>query len=239
MLLASFVLAASLGQACPEPPSRSGPPPCAAANVPGCLPGYHRQVDAYGRATYVCDRVVRVAPPPAPIAPPPPPVVAYAPAGPPVGPPVAPPAAWYPPRYEPRGLVGLVLMPGASTLDRGSTTNGTAAIALELRGPRGGGRLRFGYEYSDPVRLVDASLKYDFLGWSPVEPFISAGAGGAWLRSDGVWHTTGSVSLGIDFYLTRDLFATAEVKERAFFNQNLDASDLHETSFFAGLGFYF
>ncbi|HUK65586.1 MAG TPA: hypothetical protein VLV17_02075 [Anaeromyxobacteraceae bacterium] len=228
MLLASFILAASLGQACPAPPSRSGPPPCAAANVPGCLPGYHRQVDAYGHVTYVCDRVVpSAAVPPAP----PPPAVVYAPAG--------PPTAWYPGRTGPRGTVGLELAPGGSTLDHGDTTHGTADIALLLRGPRGGGSLRIGYEYSDPVRLVDASLKYDFFPWSPVEPFLSVGAGGAWLKSDRLWHTTGSLSLGLDFWLTRDLFATAELKERAFFDSDLNPSDLHQTSFLAGLGFYF
>ncbi|HTT70396.1 MAG TPA: hypothetical protein VMG32_04165 [Anaeromyxobacteraceae bacterium] len=228
MLVAPLILAASLGQACPEPPSRSGPPPCAAANVPGCLPGYHRVVDAYGHVSYLCDRVVPPAPPP----PAPPPAFAYAPAAP-------PPLAYYPVRSRPRGLLALVFMPGASTLDRGDTSHGAAALGLELRAPYGGARLRFGYEYTDPVRILDASFKYDFVEGSPVQPFLSLGAGGAWFQSDQAWHTTGSVSLGLDFWLTRDLFATAEVKQRAFFDQNLDPSSLHQTSFFAGLGFYF
>src|SRR5512133_1275436 len=115
VLVSTLIAAAVLGQACPQPLSRSGPPPCAASNVPGCLPGYHREVDAYGRAQYVCDAAPRqgypnAAPPaaPPPLAPPPAPRYVPAPAYAPV---YAAPAP--PPR---RGVVGLVLSPGFSSV---------------------------------------------------------------------------------------------------------------------------
>jgi hypothetical protein len=251
MLLAPIVLVAALGQ-CPDPPSRYGPPPCAAANVPGCLPGYHRSLDTYGRTIFVCDVAARQAPPPAP-----------APQEPLAGPPIAetdsqgapPPPFAATPQYagrpppEPvsgysgrRGLLGLVLMPGASTVDRGRTGDATGAAALELRGPVGGARLRLGYEFSREVHAAEFGLKYDFLDRGPLRPFLAVGVGAASLAKDPGWAPSGSVSAGIDLYVVRDIFATLEVKQRAFTRDTpngFDISSVHQTSFFAGVGFYF
>ncbi len=244
MLLASMILAAAVGQACVEPPSRFGPPPCAAANVPGCLPGYRPQVDPWGRVTYVCDRAAYQAPPqqPAPSlgAPPdvaiPPPAPTYVP---PPGPP-----PYSPARPYRRVQVGFVLMPGATTFDRGHTTDGTLALGLELRGPLGGAGIRFGYEYSNLVSVLDFAFKYDFID-GPVSPFLSLGIGGASIDAalagaapglSRVWRWTGSISGGIDFALAPNMFATLELKQRVFARDGLDASDLHQTSFLVGVG---
>ncbi len=253
MLLAPFILAAALGQ-CPEPPSRYGPPPCAAANVPGCLPGYHRQLDAHGRVVYVCDRAYG-APAPGPQEPLPGPAepgAQYAP--PPAAPapqyaPPAAPAPQYAPRYAMaapppprRGPLGLVLMPGASSVDRGHTSDPTGAVALELRAPFGGARLRFGYEFSREAHAADVGLKYDFLERTPIRPFLAVGIGGASLAQDPGWGPSASISGGLDLYVTRDIFATVEVKRRAFTRDTtngFEISSVHQTSVFAGLGFFF
>jgi hypothetical protein len=255
MLLAPIVLAAALGRACPEPPSRFGPPPCAAANVPGCLPGYRRQVDAYGRATYVCDPRAYAAPTPEPTEPLPVPAPAEPEHQP--GPPPYAPAPQDGPRYQPRwappgplvqaarperrGLLGLVLMPGGTTVDRGHTTDASGALGLELRWPFGGARLRFGYEYSQQARAVDLALKYDFIDAGPIRPFLALGVGGARLDQDPGWRPSGSISAGFDLYLSRDVFATLELKQRAFTHDtghSLEISSVHQTGVFAGVGFY-
>lgn len=243
MLLAPIFLAAALGQ-CPEPPSRYGPPPCAAANVPGCLPGYRRQIDAYGRAVYVCDRNA-AAPAPAPQETLPGPAEPEARAAPPPYPPAPQYATRYPvvPAPPPhRGILGLVLMPGASSVNRGHTTDPTGAVALELRAPFGGARLRFGYEFSEQAHAVDVGLKYDFLERMPIRPFLAVGVGGASLAQDPGWGPSASLSGGLDLYVTRDIFATVEVKRRVFTRDTqdgFDVSSVHQTSVFAGLGFYF
>lgn len=238
MMLAPLFLAAALGQACPAPDSRYGPPPCAAARVPGCLPGYRRQIDAAGRTTYVCDPAYAVAaPPPAPPAEPPP--AAYA-------APAPAPAPWPAPGAPeaPRGQVALVLMPGSSTLDRGESGDAAGAAALELRGLYGGARLRLGFEYTRYTRVAEAALKYDFNDRGVIRPFLALGLGAARFdRSDleGGWHPSGSVSGGIDLYLAPDFFLTAELKQRAFTydtGSGLDVSSLHQTSIFVGAGFY-
>jgi hypothetical protein len=252
MMLAPLVLAAALGQACPAPDSRYGPPPCAAANVPGCLPGYHRQIDSLGRVTYVCDPAYGAAAPPptyapatgyaAPVrgyAPAPPVYAAPAPAYPPA------PPAWSAVRGEPRGQVALVLMPGTATLDRGTTSDPAGAVALELRGVTGGARLRLGFEYTRFTRVAEAALKFDFNDQGLLRPFLAVGIGGGRFERaalDRDWHPTGSVSGGVDLYLARDFFITAEVKQRAFtqyVNNTLEISSVHQTSLFVGAGFYF
>jgi len=243
MMLAPLILASALGQACPAPNSRYGPPPCAAANVPGCLPGYRRQVDAWGRTTYVCDPSYW-APAPAPQVTysPPTPVAYAAPAPAPAYPPAAPPHAE---RAEPRGQVAIVLMPGTATLDRGTTNDTAGAAALELRGDQGGARLRLGFEYTRYTRVVEAALKFDFNDRGVLRPFLAMGIGGGrFERADlqRAWHPTGSVSGGLDLYLERNFFLTAEVKQRAFTQDTghgLDVSSVHQTSFFVGAGFYF
>jgi hypothetical protein len=241
MLLAPFIFAAALGQ-CPEPPSRYGPPPCAAAQVPGCLPGYHRQVDAYGRVTYVCavpayraPTVVAAAPPvaaPPEAAPPYPPTY--------TAPQYAPPVVE---RREDRPLLGFVLMPGVAAVDHQDRTQSAGALNLELRGPRGGARLRFGFEASRDTRVADVSVKYDFNERGQVRPFLGLGFGAATLVDiDPGWRPTASVSGGLDLYLSRDIFATLEVKRRAFIHDDpvhgWEPSSFHQTTFFAGIGFY-
>lgn len=256
MMLAPLVLAAALGQACPAPDTRYGPPPCAAVNVPGCLPGYRRQLDRWGRATYVCDPEYAAAPAPAPAPAPPP---AYAAPAPPSYAPPAPPPAYeapapapaYPPPPppwrggEPRGQVALVLMPGTATLDRGSTSDGAGAVAMELRGVHGGARLRLGFEYTRETRVAEAALKFDFNEGGVIRPFLALGLGAARFERADLqpdWHPTGSVSGGLDLYLARDFFVTAELKQRAFTQDTpsgLEISSVHQTSFFVGAGVYF
>jgi len=249
MLLAPMFLAAALGQTCPSPPSRFGPPPCAAANVPGCVPGYRRQVDARGRVTYVCDPAYGA---PAPAAGP----DAYAAPPPPAEVPPSPPYApaptyqpryeptWNAPRREPRGQLGVVLMPGTTTVDRGASSDGAGAVALEVRGFGGGTRLRLGFEYTRLTRVADVALKYDF-GNGILRPFLALGVGGARFDRvdlDRAWHPTGSISAGLDLYLDRDFFVTFEAKQRAFTHDTptgLEASAIHQTSLFVGAGFYF
>jgi hypothetical protein len=247
MLLAPMFLAAALGQACPAPTSRNGPPPCAAANVPGCLPGYVRRVDDWGRATYVCDPSYG-APAPAPsypepqaYAPAPAPAPSYAPP-PPYQPRYAEP--WSAPRREPRGQLGLVLMPGGATLDRGQSSDGAGAIAMELRGLGGGAKLRFSFEYTRETRAAEAALKYNF-GRGLLQPFFALGVGGARFERpdlDRAWHPSGSISAGLDLYLDKDFFITGELKQRAFTwdsPRGLEVSSIHQTSFYVGAGFYF
>ncbi len=235
MLLAPVLLAAALAQPCAGPPSRHGPPPCAAANVPGCLPGYHAERDTYGRTIYVCDTYAEA--PDRPPAPPPdalPPPPRYAPR---YSAPWPPPS---PPR-EPRGLVGLVLMPGGTSVDRGRTNDPAGSFGLELRPPAGGIRLRLGYEASQPVRALELGLKYDFFDGGPVRPFLALGVGGASLDVDPGWSPSASLAGGVDLYLTRNLFASLEVKQRAFSQDTRNGYEPvshHQTSFFFGLGFY-
>jgi hypothetical protein len=263
MLVAPFILAATLGQACPEPPSRYGPPPCAAANVPGCLPGYRKRIDDWGRVTYVCDPSYyqqQSLPPPASApypaesqqawaAPAPAPAPRYAPqyAPPPYTPQYAPPySAPYAPRpAEPRGLLGIVFMPGATTpLDTNRTTVGTGALALELRAPTGGARLRFSLEYASFGHLAEVALKYDFNDRGQIRPFLALAVGGASVDPDPAWRLEGTASAGLDLYLSRNFFLTFEAKRRAFTQRSdsaafgLDSSSLRQTAFFGGVGLY-
>ncbi len=256
MILAPILLAASLGQTCVAPSSRAGPPPCAAVNVEGCLPGYERELDAWGRVVYRCDRYVytppQATPEPSPRFAPSPRV---APAPPPYAEPYAapPPPRWGRPAYAPpasawrRGLAALVLLPGGTDIGRRRDTDGALNLGLELRGESGGGRLRFGYEYSRPASLLDISFKYDFLD-GPISPFLALGVGVASLDpelmglpslDERVWRATGSLSGGVDLFLTPNLFASVELKARAFArDEALESSATHATSFFFGLGLY-
>jgi hypothetical protein len=175
----------------------------------------------------------------------------YPPPPPPAYPP--PPARYYPPQpqAQPRGLVGLVLMPvGSSSLQSDlqgwqTTNEWHGAVALELRPPRGGGRVRFGGEFSDHDRILDVSLKYNFFDWSPVQPFLTVGAGAGNLGPETAWRATFSVSGGVDFYLTRDFFVTAELKGRTFSNlSDMDPSNHYGrgvtmSTVLVGAGVYF
>ena len=259
MLLAPLVLAAALGQ-CPEPPSRFGPPPCAADNVPGCVPGYVRDVDRWGRVIFRCDpsygaQAPAFAPPPRPYAPAPPQAYAQGPAPQPAPAPAPGPAPQFQPGYpqplaapaprERRGQLGLVLMPGGTTYDRNHTNETTGAVGLELRGPFGGARLRGLFEYAQHSRVWDVALKYSFNDRGEIRPFLAVGVGGANLDriagADPGWRPTGAVSAGVDLYFARDLFITLEAKQRAFTRDTPDGwrgSALHQTSVFAGVGIY-
>jgi hypothetical protein len=252
-MLSSVVLALALSQGCPEPPSRNGPPPCAAQNVPGCLPGYVRDYDRYGRVVYRCDPSFRAAPGPEaralPPVPPPEPYAAPAPA------PAPPPPAYGRPysapyaapyRRDERGVVALVLMPGISTtrLRESNHAEGTGAIGLELRPHYGGGRLRLAYEGVSFGRIADAALKYDFNDRGEVRPFLAVGVGAASVDPDPGWHFTASGSAGVDFYPSRDFFLTVELKQRVFTHRapgpsnGIEQAGLPQTALFFGVGLY-
>ncbi len=274
MLLAPLVLVAALGQAsgptlapqqgaCPAPLTRYGPPPCAASNVPGCVPGYRRTVDAWGRTTYVCDPQAYQAAPappppqaePAPQGYPPPPAYVPPPPAPRAAPRYAPPPpAWAGPREAPRGQLGLVLLPGSVSRLEGSPgysdSTGALGLSLELRGPWGGERLRFGFEGSGDARLMDVGLKYDFNDGGILRPFLSLALGGAsidqtsTLPIDSGLYFTVAGSLGLDLYVSRNLFLTFELKQRGFMVRTVapdgytDLSTLRQTGFFFGVGLY-
>jgi hypothetical protein len=175
----------------------------------------------------------------------------YPPPPPPYYPP--PPPRYYPPppAYEPRGMLGLVFMPlGSSSLAsdvQGYQTAAEAhgALALELRGQRGGGRLRLGMEFNRHDRIMDVSLKYNFLDRTPVQPFLTLGLGAATLGPEDVWRGTFSASLGIDVFMTRDFFITAEAKGRAFSDlspadpSNFYGSGVSMATVLLGAGVYF
>lgn len=175
----------------------------------------------------------------------------HGPYGPPPGPPPSAPPAYAPAQAGPTGVVGLVLMPfGASELSVGdghlhSDAISHGAAALELRAPYSGARLRFGGELNRHDRIFDVSLKYNFLHWSPLQPFLSVGVGAARLGPEDVWRGTASASLGVDFFLTPQLFLTAEAKGRAFSDldpldpRNLNGNQLGMATALFGVGMYF
>jgi hypothetical protein len=180
-------------------------------------------------------------PPPPPPYPPPPPPPGY---GPPAG-------HMGQTQAGPRGMVGLVLTPlGSSYLSYDNSgyqswADAHGGVALELRAPRGGGRLRFGAEFTRYDHIYDAALKYNFLDWSPLQPFLSLGVGVAQLGPETAWRGTLSVSAGLDFYFTRDLFLTVEAKQRAFSDlspynaANYYGSGVGMSSVVVGAGIYF
>ncbi len=174
---------------------------------------------------------------------------AYPPGPPP--PPPPPPGYAQPVNAGSRGIVGLVLMPfGVSELsfDQGHVKSDAishGAAALELRAPYSGARLRFGAELNRHDRIMDVSLKYNFMHWSPLQPFLSLGVGAARLGPEDVWRGTASASAGIDFFLTPQLFLTAEAKGRVFSDlsptdvQNLNGNGLGMGTALFGIGLYF
>ena len=241
MPLASVLLAAALS------PAGYEPPPCAAANVPGCLPGYVARVDRYGRLVYARDPNYAA---PAP-APPPPQPRAYS---------QPQPASWaYPaagvprPAPEPllreeRGHVAFVFMPGVSSFPKYTNFNETkpeGQLALEFRGNDGGIRFRLAGEYASFGKIGEASFKYDFFDGFFFRPFLGVGLGIASINPDAQIRAAGSASAGVDLYLGRNFFLTGEVKERLFMEgtegsaHGLVTSDRRQTAFLAGMGFYF
>lgn len=175
------------------------------------------------------------------------------PSQPPPPPQYAPPPAYVQPqaRSYPRGVVGLVLMPmGVSQVSYGddrlhSDAISHGAAALELRAPWSGARLRLGAEMSRHDRIMDVSLKYNFMHWTPLQPFLTVGVGTGRLGPEDVWRGTASASVGVDFFLTPDLFFTAEAKGRVFSDlsptdpQNLNGNDLGMGTALFGVGVYF
>jgi hypothetical protein len=237
LLLIASLLAAPAGQ---DSYSASDPPPCAAVQVAGCLPGYVARIDRSGRLIYVRSEV---APPPArsssfdatprSYAPPRPPEQFRARA-------VSP--------SDSRGHVGLVLMPGVAaypTFTRFKDTTAQAQIALELRGDDGGFRVRLVGAYTSFGKIGELSFKYDFFDGFFLRPFLAIGLGAASINPDPAVRATGSGSVGLDVYITRDFFLTGEIKEGLFMQgtqgpaHGLVTSDSRQTSLLAGFGFYF
>ncbi len=244
--LASILLAALLGQA--SRTAFSDPPPCAAVNVKGCLPGYKPAYDRSGRLVYVPDPdyvppLVQDAPAPlsaarSRVSPSQPASWAY-----PSAPRVLPTAA-----PESRGHVAFVFMPGVSTFpsyarfDRGKPEG---QIALEFRGTTGGARVRVAGEYTSFGKIGELSLKYDLFDRFFFRPFLAVGLGVASINPDPDLRAAGSASAGIDLYLSKDFFLTGEVKRRLFMERTqgeahgLVVSDRKQTSLLVGMGFYF
>jgi hypothetical protein len=273
-MLASVLLALSLGQACPEPPSRNGPPPCAAANVPGCLPGYRASRDESGRRVYVCDPAYgrrAEAPPPQgyaqPQAQPPQYAQPQAPAEPPRYAPAPtyqppPPPAWRPSPYEEvpvhrerRGQLAFVFLPGLSSATglpdsasnpvhlNGERSDSIGALALEIRGQHGGARLRFAGQWTSFGRIADVTLKYDLLDDGPLRPFLGVGVGAATVDPETDWRACASIVGGVDLYLSRNVFLTAELQGRRFSRRasaagGLETTDVKQTAALFGLGIY-
>lgn len=246
-----FALAPVLLAAAVSSGSASDPPPCAAANVPGCLPGYVARTDRYGRLIYVADPNYVPPAPPAPRAYPQQPPPAYA--------QQAQPANWYPtnpaPRRAPeplpredRGHVALVFTPGVSSFPRYTNIQETkpeGQVALEFRGNEGGIRFRLAGEYTSFGKIGEASFKYDFFDGFFFRPFLAIGLGVASINPDAEIRAAGSASVGLDLYLGRNFFLTGELKERMFMQgtdgsaHGLVTSDRRQTALLAGMGFYF
>ncbi len=241
-MLANLLFALALGQGCPQPVSPNGPPPCAAMNVPGCLPGYTPIRDRYGRLIYACDGGYRARAQLVPAYPVASPAVVQ-----PVYPPPYPAAEARPPR---RGLFALVLTPGRTTDFDHDRPGGrdldrvVAGAAIELRGREGGARVRFQYQLTELGRVAELGLKYDFLDRSPLRPFIGLAAGGATTDPDRDWRASGSAFAGLDLYLSRNAFLTAEIQGRRFATRSsgggrgLEVTSQHQTTVLGGLGIY-
>ncbi len=210
-MLANLLLALALGQACPQPVSPSDPPPCAVQDVPGCLPGYVPVQDRYGRLIYACDGSYGTGAARASAYPSPAPSAAGAPSA------YAPTYAARPPA---RGRLALVLTPGR-TRDLRDDRHGSrdlarvvAGAAVELRGREGGGRVRFQFQLTELGRVAELGLKYDFFDRSPLRPFVGLGVGAASTDPTAGWRASGSAFAGIDLYLARNAFLTAEIQAR-------------------------
>ena len=253
--LAAVVLGAAVAQVDPSAAgSYSDPPPCAAANVPGCLPGYKARIDRYGRLVYARDP--DYAPPPAPR----PQARSYSQYSQPAYSQYSQPASWAypatgvprpapePVRLEGRGHVALVFMPGVSTFPRYTRFDEAkpeGQLALEFRGNDGGFRFRLAGEYTSFGKVGEVSFKYDFFDGFFFRPFLGVGVGAASINPDPGLRAAGSASAGVDLYLGKDFFLTGEVKQRLFMEgtdgsaHGLVTSDRRQTAFFAGMGFYF
>ena len=218
------------------------PPPCAAANVPGCLPGYVARVDKYGRLIYVADPNYVPPPPPRTYAQP----VYTQPAN--WAQPVAAAPRRAPEPKEDRGNVALVFAPGVSSFPKYTNIDETkpeAQIAIEFRPNEGGFRFRLSGEYTSFGKIGEVSFKYDFFDSFFFRPFLAVGVGAASINPDAEIRAAGSASAGVDLYLGRNFFLTGELKERLFMEgtsgaaHGLVTSDRRQTALLAGMGFYF
>jgi hypothetical protein len=225
------------------------PPPCAAANVPGCLPGYKARIDRYGRLIYARDPDYAPPPPPQAVRPYAQPAFHAQPAS--WAYPVAtgtPRPAPEPLRREVRGHLAVVFMPGVSSFPKYTTFDAAkpeGQLALELRGDSGGFRFRLAGEYTSFGKIGEVSFKYDLFDRFFFRPFVGVGLGVASINPDADLRATGSGSAGVDLYLGRNIFLTGEVKHRLFMEGTQGAahgvvvSDRRQTAFLAGMGFYF
>lgn len=178
-------------------------------------------------------------------APPPPAVGAAATAAPPAGYGYLPVAA-APPSSEGRGHVGFVFMPGVSALPataRLDRTSWEGQLALELRGPEGGGRLRLVGAYTSFGKVGEISVKYDFFDAIFLRPFLALGVGVASINPDSTLRGVGSAAAGVDLYASRDVFLTGEVNGRIFTEgtqgraHGLAVSNQRQASLLVGMGF--
>jgi len=118
-------------------------------------------------------------------------------------------------------------------------------LALEFRGNDGGIRFRLAGEYTSFGKIGELSFKYDYFEGFFFRPFLGVGVGVASINPDAAIRAAGSASAGIDLYLGRDFFLTGEVKQRLFMEgtdgsaHGLVTSERKQTSFLAGMGFYF
>lgn len=248
--LLSVLLAVSSGQ---PPPQLTDPPPCAAVNVAGCLPGYKAVHDWRGRLIYVRDPdyvppLARGAPAPLRTVP-----AAAAPAEqhpsvPSANPPAVPPDKQPQAVSEDRGHVALVFLPGVAAFPSYSnfdTAKPVGKLAVEIRGNHGGARLRLTGEYTSFGEIGEIGFKYDFFEGFFFRPFVALGAGIASIDPDPEVRAAGSGSAGLDLYITEDFFLTGEFQRRFFMAgtqgaaHGLEVSNQKQTTLLFGMGIYF
>ena len=231
--IATSLLAALLGHSCPTL-SPNDPPPCAASNVPGCLPGYRLVHDTSGRPFYVCTSGVisAVQPLSQPLA----------------STPSRSEVVATPAEVDSRGHVGLVLTPGVTSFPAHNgfdKAEEALQLALEFRGSEGGGRVRLTGEWASIGKIAEVSFKYVFLEEVFFRPWLAIGLGVASVNPDRDARASGSGSVGLDLYVSRDFFLTGELKGRVFTKgtegpaHGLHISHHKQLSFFGGMGFYF
>ena len=153
--------------------------------------------------------------------------------------------AWSAPRREPRGQLGIVLMPGTTTSIEARRATARARSRWSCAAFSGGARLRLGFEYTRFTRVADVALKYDFRDRESCAPFSRSeweARGSSGPISSGRGTPPEASRPGSDLYLNRDFFVTFEAKQRAFTHDTptgLEVSAIHQTSLFVGAGFYF
>ena len=149
---------------------------------------------------------------------------------------------------ESRGHVGLVLTPGVTSFPAHNgfdKSEEAFQLALEFRGSEGGGRVRLTGEWASIGKIAELSFKYVFLEEVFFRPWLAIGLGVASVNPDKDVRASGSGSVGVDLYVTRDFFLTGELKGRVFTEgtqgsaHGLHISNQKQLSFLGGMGFYF